>query len=272
MYHKVGIDKLSENQLRRLRNGHSVRVKYGSHHNIHLSEPQIKKLHSAHKHGKATTIVFDPYQIEHHGTGFFGDIATKAKQFIQKHHLQHIVNPVIHGVKSAGHRTVGRLTHAGHHAVNRLSHHAKSHLDRLQPIEGSGIFGGVLNGAAGLANLIGGNGSKEAADVLNGVGGVANFMGLGVARKHHTIAKRRTRKSKKGSGFMDDLAHGAKSLGKTVANAGLDYGTNYLKNQINGLGVKHHARKYQGGTGEGVHHRRHHKKISGASLYPAGYS
>jgi hypothetical protein len=269
MYHPVKIEKLSENQLRRLRNGHSVRVKIGAHHTIHLSEPQIKKLHSAHKHGKASTIVFDPYQIEHHGTGFFGDISTKAKQFIQKHHLQNIVNPVIHGVRNAGHRTVGRLTHAGHHAVNRLSHHAKSHLDKLQPIEGSGIFGGILNGAAGLSNLIGGNGSKEAADVLNGIGGVANFMGLGVARKH-TITKRRTRKSKKGSGFVDDLARGAKSLGKTVATAGLDYGTNYLKDQINGLGVKP-ARKYHGGTGEGMR-RRHHRKISGASLYPAGYS
>ena len=45
MYKTVGIEKLSENQLCRLRNGHSVRVKLGSHHNIHLSVQQLKKLH-----------------------------------------------------------------------------------------------------------------------------------------------------------------------------------------------------------------------------------
>ena len=40
MYHSVGIDKLSENQLSRLRNGHSVRVKLGHHHKVHLSVHQ----------------------------------------------------------------------------------------------------------------------------------------------------------------------------------------------------------------------------------------
>ena len=37
MYHPVGIDNLSENQLSRLRNGHSVRDKLGNHHKVHLS-------------------------------------------------------------------------------------------------------------------------------------------------------------------------------------------------------------------------------------------
>ena len=37
MYHEVGIHKLSENQLSKLRNGHPVRVKLGNHHKICLS-------------------------------------------------------------------------------------------------------------------------------------------------------------------------------------------------------------------------------------------
>ena len=80
MYKTVGIEKLSDNQLCRLRNGHSVRVKLGSHHNIHLSVQQLKKLNSASKKGKASTVTFDPYQKEAHGCGTFGDIARKTKR------------------------------------------------------------------------------------------------------------------------------------------------------------------------------------------------
>ena len=69
MYHPIGIDKLSENQLSRLRNGHSVRVKLGSHHTVHLTGHQIRRLHTAHKNGKAMTLTFDPYQMEAHGFG-----------------------------------------------------------------------------------------------------------------------------------------------------------------------------------------------------------
>ena len=134
MYHPIGIEKLSENQLSRLRNGHSVRVKIGNHHKVHLSVHQLKKLHAAHKHGKASTIQFDPYQMEAHGSGMFGDIARKAKAFVQRHHLQDIVNPVIAKAK--------RL---GHHAVNRASHFAHNQLNRLQPIEGHGIMSDVAD-------------------------------------------------------------------------------------------------------------------------------
>ena len=80
MYQSVGIDKLSDNQLCRLRNGHSVRVKLGSHHTIHLSTQQLKKLQSASKKGKAFTIMFDPYQKEAHGNGKFGNIASKTRK------------------------------------------------------------------------------------------------------------------------------------------------------------------------------------------------
>ena len=198
MYHEVGIHKLSENQLSKLRNGHPVRVKLGNHHKIHLSVQQLKKLHKASQKGSASTITFDPYQMEAHGSGIFGDIARKAKAFVQKYHLQDVVNPVIHKAK--------RL---GHHAVNQASHYAHSQLNRLQSIEGSGmkrgrrsgkgLFGGILSGASGLSNLIGGPGSDEASKVLGTIGGIANTLGLGVVRKHHTphTRKRRTTKRKR---------------------------------------------------------------------------
>ena len=265
MYHSVGIDKLSENQLSRLRNGHSVRVKLGHHHKVHLSVPQLKKLHAAHKHGKASTISFDPYQMEAHGSGLFGDIARKAKAFVQKHHLQDIVNPVI-----------AKAKRFGHHAVNHASHFAHSQLNRLQPIEGHGIkhhkhhhhgkglFGGIFNGAAGLSNLIGGQGSDEASKVLNGIGGVANAFGLGVARKHSHTKKRRT---KKGSGFIDDIGQLAKSGAKAIAKKGVEAGADYLNSKINGLGI---VPKYRRIVGRRAIEKK--KKYHGGSLYPSGYS
>ena len=51
MYHEAGIEKLSKAQISKLLNGHRVRGKYGSHHKVHLSQEQHKKLHSAHNKG-----------------------------------------------------------------------------------------------------------------------------------------------------------------------------------------------------------------------------
>jgi hypothetical protein len=66
MYTPVGIHQLSAKQISRLLNGHGVRVKHGSHHKIHLSSEQHKKLIRAHHKGSGVTLVLDPYQIEHH--------------------------------------------------------------------------------------------------------------------------------------------------------------------------------------------------------------
>ena len=43
MYTLVGIQKLSETQKSRLRNGHPVRIKKGSGNQLHLTNEQIKK-------------------------------------------------------------------------------------------------------------------------------------------------------------------------------------------------------------------------------------
>ena len=74
MYSTTGVGKLSESQKSKLRNGHPVRIKLGSGNTLNLTDPQIKKLQSAHKKGAAYTITFHPEQAEKHGSGFFGDI------------------------------------------------------------------------------------------------------------------------------------------------------------------------------------------------------
>ena len=80
MYKPIGISKLSENQKSRLRNGHPVRIKKGTVNKLHLTSEQIKKLESASKRGAGCTIQFHPEQAEKHGSGFFGDIASKVKK------------------------------------------------------------------------------------------------------------------------------------------------------------------------------------------------
>ena len=80
MYHSTGVGLLSETQKSKLRNGHPVRIKQGCGNNLHLTDPQIKKLAQAHKKGAAYTLTMHPEQAEKHGSGFFGDIA-----FARKH-------------------------------------------------------------------------------------------------------------------------------------------------------------------------------------------
>lgn len=64
MYNEVGIGKLSEPQIRKLLKGERVRIKHGSHHMVHLSHEQHKKLMAAHKKGSGITMQADPYQQE----------------------------------------------------------------------------------------------------------------------------------------------------------------------------------------------------------------
>jgi hypothetical protein len=250
MYHEVGIQKLSENQLSKLRNGHPVRVKLGDHHKICLSVQQLKKLHRASKKGSASTITFDPYQLEAHGSGILGNIGKKAKAFVQKYKLQNIVNPIINRVK-----------HESHKGVSKLSNYAHSKINEIQPVEqGEGFLG----------------------DVFNVLGTVAKTAGFGVARKHSIQKKPATRpqgKAKKGKGIITDLA---KTAAKSVANKGIEIGADYLKDKISGMGNKRFAnvrrivgrkapaKKTFGGTG---------RKISaiigesccGGAMYPGGY-
>lgn len=237
MYYEVGIQKLSENQLSKLRNGHPVRVKLGNHHKICLSIQQLKKLNKASQKGSASTITFDPYQLEAHGSGILGDIGKKAKAFIQKYKLQDIVNPVINKVKKESHK-----------GVSKLSNFAHSKISEIQPIEqGEGIIG----------------------DVLGVLGNVAKTAGFGVARKH-SAPKKPKAKARKGKGILTDLA---KTAVKSVANKGIEMGADYLKNKVSGMGNKRFAnvRRVVGRKAPSAKRSFGGSGMEGGSLYPAGY-
>jgi hypothetical protein len=71
MYYDTGIQPLSTGQMRKLMSGGAVRMKMGNHTPVKLSKAQMKKMHSNNAKGKATTIMFDPYQMQMHGSGMF---------------------------------------------------------------------------------------------------------------------------------------------------------------------------------------------------------
>jgi len=139
--------------------------------------------------------------------------------------------------------------------------------------EGSGILGAVLSGAAGLSDLIGGPGSREASQVLGTIGGISNAIGLGM------------KKPKKGKGLLGDMAKElAINMAKSAGKFAIDKGADYAKGKIEGLGMLRKAspkqlaslakarsmigmKKKAKKTGSG----RSRKKIYGSALYPGGY-
>ena len=104
MYHVVSVDKLSETQKSKLRNGHATRIKKGSGNQLHLTDEQIKKLESAARKGKAYTVTLTGEQASKHGQGIFGDIATKMKKLAVKH--KDLINPVISSITSGASKGV----------------------------------------------------------------------------------------------------------------------------------------------------------------------
>lgn len=63
MYHTAGIAPLSQTQVSKLLNHHSVRVKAGTHHKIGLSKEQMKKHHKAQIKGTGYNLTLDPFQV-----------------------------------------------------------------------------------------------------------------------------------------------------------------------------------------------------------------
>ena len=144
--------------------------------------------------------------------------------------------------------------------------------------EGSGILGAILSGAAGLSDLIGGPGSREASQVLSTIGGVSNAVGLGMRKKV-------------GKGLMGDIAKElAINMAKSAGKFAIDKGANYAKGKIEGLGMLRKAspkqlealararamRKMRREASQmpkpkGKKGKRGAKKIIGSALYQAGY-
>jgi len=223
MYHSTGVGILSESQKSKLRNGHPVRIKLGSGNTLNLTDQQIKKLQSAHKKGAAYTITFHPEQAEKHGSGFFGDIASKAKAFARKH--KDLINPIINSVKSG--------VHGG---IDKLSNEAKEKLEEfIQPIEGegvkrrrgrpkkgTGIIGDVLKGLISTTGL----GVVKPKRLKKEGKGLIGMSGLGVVKPKLLITKRA---QKEGKGIMSSLL-------KAVAPAIIDAASDAAKGKVEGMG------------------------------------
>ena len=63
MYETAGIAPLSQTQVSKLLNHHSVRVKAGTHHKVGLSKAQLKKHSKAQMKGTGYNLTLDPYQV-----------------------------------------------------------------------------------------------------------------------------------------------------------------------------------------------------------------
>lgn len=173
MLYQIGIQPLTRKQILNLSKGKGVRV-YAGNFMVDVDKKQYTAFNRNSRQGKAFTFKL----ARHHGSGFLQD----AYNFIKSRPvLKHAVNYGIRTGKKFAHKGVDYLAGKAHSGIDRLPLVGDG-MRRGRP-RGRGVGGLVLNGAAGLSNLIGGQGSSEAADVLRGVGGVANFLGLGLHYK-----------------------------------------------------------------------------------------
>jgi len=204
MYHSTGVQKLSESQKSKLRNGHPVRIKLGSGNTLHLTDPQIKKLQSAHKKGAAYTLTMHPEQAEKHGSGFFGDIASKAKAFARKH--KDLINPIIARVKAGAHSGIDKLSAKAREKID----------DIIKPIEGEGVRPKRRGRPKKGEGIIG--------DALKGLIGMT---GLGVVKPK--------RLKKEGKGVLTNII---KAVAPTAIDAIANAATSVAKNKVEGMGAK----------------------------------
>ena len=230
MYHSTGVGKLSESQKSKLRNGHPVRIKLGSGNTLNLTDQQIKKLQSAHKKGAAYTITFHPEQAEKHGSGFFGDIASKAKAFAKKQIISNkdLINPIINRVKSGVHGGIDKLNNKAKAKLEELASKANAKVDQyIQPIEGEGV------------KRRRGRPKKGEGIIGDALKGLIGMTGLGVVKP---------KRLQKGKGVLSNII-------KAVAPAVIDAAAGAVKGKVEGMGAK----KRKAGRPKG-----------GGALFPAG--
>ena len=295
MYEVVSVGKLSETQKSKLRNGHPVRVKKGSGNSLCLSHDQIKKLESAARKGKAVTITLHPEQAEKHGSGIFGDIATKLKKLAVQN--KDLINPIIGRVRGTAKRGVSKLANKANETIDKYITDIEG--GALYPA-GAGVGGGALYPAGYTGNGLKKRGRKKKGEGIIGdvLKNVIGMTGLGVKPKtlkdvlEKPEAKKRGRK-KKGEG----IGALAKLAAKALAPIAIDAASNFAKDKVSGMGVKKKRGrkpaiaslgKQQPGkvtTGQllGLHKqalnltkqlkkRGRPKKRAGGALLPAGYS
>jgi hypothetical protein len=218
MYHSTGVGKLSESQKSKLRNGHPVRIKLGSGNTLHLTDQQIKKLQSAHKKGAAYTITFHPEQAEKHGSGFFGDIASKAKAFAKKH--KDLINPIIAKVKAGAHSGIDKLSAKAREKID----------DIIKPIEGEGVVKPKRRGRPKKGEGIIGDALK----------GLIGMTGLGVVKP---------KRLRKGKGVLTNII---KAVAPTAIDAIANAATSAAKNKVEGMGAKKRKAGRPKGRGGGA--------------------
>ena len=251
MYHSTGVGILSESQKSKLRNGHPVRIKLGSGNTLNLTDQQIKKLQSAHKKGAAYTITFHPEQAEKHGSGFFGDIASKAKKFaistVKKN--RDLINPIIGRARSYAKSGIQKLADKANEKIDYFTPEiegegVKRRRGRPRLAKGEGIIGDALKGLIGMSGLgvVKPKRLKKGKGVIGDVlKGLIGSTGLGVVKP---------KRLRKGKGIMSSLL-------KAVAPAIIDAASNATKVKVEGMGVKRKAGRPRKGRG-------------GGALFPAG--
>ena len=198
MYHSTGVQKLSESQKSKLRNGHPVRIKQGSGNTLNLTDAQIKKLVQTHKRGAAYTIQMHPEQAEKHGAGIFGDIKKIALSTVRKN--RDLINPII-----------GRARSYAKSGIQKLADKANSQVDKYTPeIEGEGIIGDALKGLISMTGL----GMKK----------------RGRPKKILTEVVDNKVRVRKGKGILGNII-------KAVAPAVIDAAAGAVKGKVSGMGV-----------------------------------
>ena len=275
MYEVFSVGKLSETQKSKLRNGHPVRVKKGSGNSLCLSHDQIKKLESAARKGKAVTITLHPEQAEKHGSGIFGDIATKIKKLAVQN--KDLINPII-----------GRVRGTAKKGVSKLANKANETIDKyITDIEGGALYPAGHTGSGIKKRGRPKKGKGVIGDVLKGI---INTTGLGVVVEPPLLQVaekvKKPRKTKKGKGLGALAGLAAKAAAKALAPVAIDAAANFAKNKVSGLGVKKKRGRKPGKvtTGQllGLHKqalnltkqlkkRGRPRKRDGGALMPAGY-
>lgn len=229
MYEACGIKKLSPTQISKLLKGLPVRVSHGSHHHVKLSPEQHKKVMSAARKGKGTTIRFDPYQQQdpHHiqhfgrrslgeGEGFWGDVAKEVAPIAIDIGSQYLKNRVAgHGIRAAKPRGRPR----GRGLWQDLAPARREIVRELAPIVKHYAPKAIDYGAAYAKRRLAGGALLPA-----GYGDGIHHKHL-PGRHHQHLAHQH-----KGKGFWGDVA-------REVAPIAIDLGSQYLKKRV-GSGAK----------------------------------
>ena len=161
MYVPTSLHQLSKEQIRKLLRGEAIRVKHGSHHKVHLSHEQHKKLMKSHSKGAGITLMFDPYQQEDHehlrGEGFISSAKKIGSKIVKtaKHVWAEVPQSTKNILKSEAHRQVALIadkyapsSEFGQNLAHNFEHHAHVGISgagmRRRKHEAGTISGGSL--------------------------------------------------------------------------------------------------------------------------------